>query len=516
MINKIAKNIVSIISTIVLIVFVAINLMYVTVVRNFSENVFMNLTTGLELMLYLAIDIAIIVILKLFQKNKKISNKYVKITIMIISIIIYSCIAIAWVKSSTVEPVDDSRCVNELAKAFAVGNMDGIRNSEYIEKYHNQIGMVLVRGTIYKVFRTTNYRLIQYINIIANVTTFIFLYLTLKKLERKYKINEIVYWGMMLTFIPLILLTTYVYGDYIGLALSSIGIYFVIGYMENKKIIKLISSAIFMCLAYFTKMNYIIVILSILIYLGLYLLQDIQEKNKKKIAKAFFNILIYFFIAVMPVSLVKNYYIKKFEYKEELALPTSVWIYMGMMESSRANGWYGDSVNEAWSNTPLAHETYPQKVKYRIKEFMTHPVYAVKFYLKKTISGWTDPYFQSLWYNVGWENKDEIMNNIINSKEYKIGEIYQKAIMVLMYIGALVAVVKNRKNLSNELVLLITIFIGGVLFHTMWEMKSRYTLPYVILLIPVSSIGIQDIVSKISYIGGKRNEKNISSNTNVL
>ena len=77
-------------------------------------------------------------------------------------------------------------------------------------------------------------------------------------------------------------------------------------------------------------------------------------------------------------------------------------------------------------------------------------------------------------------------------------------------------VVKNRKNLSNELVLLITIFIGGVLFHTMWEMKSRYTLPYVILLIPVSSIGIQDIVSKISYIGGKRNEKNISSNTNVL
>ena len=32
-----------------------------------------------------------------------------------------------------------------------------------------------------------------------------------------------------------------------------------------------------------------------------------------------------------------------------------------------------------------------------------------------------------------------------------------------------------------------------MLFHTLWEMKSRYTLPYVIMLIPISAIGIQNI-----------------------
>ena len=76
-------------------------------------------------------------------------------------------------------------------------------------------------------------------------------------------------------------------------------------------------------------------------------------------------------------------------------------------------------------------------------------------------------------------------------------EIYQKALTILIYVGAFVAIIKNRKNLNNELTLLFTIFIGGFMFHTIWEMKSRYTLPYVIMLIPISAIGIEYIVEKM-------------------
>ena len=97
------------------------------------------------------------------------------------------------------------------------------------------------------------------------------------------------------------------------------------------------------------------------------------------------------------------------------------------------------------------------------------------------------------------EDKDKVINDIMNTKKYKVGEIYQKAITILIYGGAFIAILKNRKNLSNELILLITIFIGGVLFHTIWEMKSRYTLPYVIMLMPVASIGIEYLTSKISF-----------------
>ena len=50
------------------------------------------------------------------------------------------------------------------------------------------------------------------------------------------------------------------------------------------------------------------------------------------------------------------------------------------------------------------------------------------------------------------------------------------------------ATIKTRKNLSLEVLFLITIFIGGFMFHILWEAKSRYIIPYVVILIPVASI----------------------------
>ena len=163
--------------------------------------------------------------------------------------------------------------------------MEKIKTSGYIEKYPSQMGTIFVIGTLYKIFGTTNYRLIQYINIFSNLITFLFMYLILKKLEKNYKVSKVAYGIMCLTFIPLILLSTYVYGDYMGMTLSVVGIYFAMDYKEKGNIVRLLISAVFMCLSYITKMNYVIVILAILIYFGLYLLQDIEEKNKKKIKK---------------------------------------------------------------------------------------------------------------------------------------------------------------------------------------------------------------------------------------
>ena len=40
--------------------------------------------------------------------------------------------------------------------------------------------------------------------------------------------------------------------------------------------------------------------------------------------------------------------------------------------------------------------------------------------------------------------------------------------------------------------LLISI-IGGVLFHMLWEAKSRYVLPYFILMIPMAAGGLAEL-----------------------
>ena len=72
MINKLAKNIVAIFSIVILAVFTVMSLFYVVTVKNFDENVLINLTTSVGLLIYIAIDLIILFILKKLKKIKKI------------------------------------------------------------------------------------------------------------------------------------------------------------------------------------------------------------------------------------------------------------------------------------------------------------------------------------------------------------------------------------------------------------------------------------------------------------
>ena len=327
--KELSVKIVTIISIIVLFILTIFNMFFLVTVTNFAENVFIEPTTSIGFVCSLIIDIVLLCLFKVLSKYSKINNKIVVIS----ALLIYALVSAIWINNSTIEPIDDSESVNNLAIDLASGNMASIKNSEYIEKYPSQIGMITTFAFFYKIFNSNNFKIIQYLNIVSNMLTIIFMYFILNKLSKNYKINKIAYYANILTFVPLIMLTTYVYGDYLGLCFSVIGIYLIMDYKDNNKIIKLILSAVFMGLSYFTKMNYIIVIISILIYLMLYL---IQEKNKVKIYRSILIIIVFAIISILPLSIVKRAWINKFDYNEKQSIPTSVWIYLGMSESYRA------------------------------------------------------------------------------------------------------------------------------------------------------------------------------------
>ena len=80
--------------------------------------------------------------------------------------------------------------------------------------------------------------------------------------------------------------------------------------------------------------------------------------------------------------------------------------------------------------------------------------------------------------------------------------MYDKIIVMFIYVAVLLFILRN-KNISNEQILPILIFLGGFLFHIFWEGKSRYVMPYVVMLIPIASIGIKE---NIQWIGTKVNK----------
>ena len=73
---------------------------------------------------------------------------------------------------------------------------------------------------------------------------------------------------------------------------------------------------------------------------------------------------------------------------------------------------------------------------------------------------------------------------------YFINKIDKKYIRVILFITTAIVILQKRQNLSNEILLSLIMFIGGFLFHIIWEAKSRYVISYIIMLMPIVGVHI--------------------------
>ena len=143
--------------------------------------------------------------------------------------------------------------------------------------YPHQSTLILFYSLIFKICGTENVKILQYINAIANTFTVIGLYLITKIISNKENSsNNFAAIFLGIAFIPLSMISTFVYGDMIGLAFSVFAVYYIIKYRIINKAQYIFISAIFMSLAYFCRMNTLIVFIAILIYLILDLIKFIS------------------------------------------------------------------------------------------------------------------------------------------------------------------------------------------------------------------------------------------------
>lgn len=73
---------------------------------------------------------------------------------------------------------------------------------------------------------------------------------------------------------------------------------------------------------------------------------------------------------------------------------------------------------------------------------------------------------------------------------------------IWLIFGAALLIFSGKEELSPEMLLLMTVFVGGFVFHTFWEAKGQYTLPYFVLLIPLAVQGYWSVITA-AKTGGK-------------
>ena len=72
----------------------------------------------------------------------------------------------------------------------------------------------------------------------------------------------------------------------------------------------------------------------------------------------------------MPSVLIKFILQDRLELDKDKKIPTLGYVYMGMQEGSRANGWYNNYIIWAWEDVETSKEKYKIAILERVRYFI--------------------------------------------------------------------------------------------------------------------------------------------------
>lgn len=454
----------------------------------------------------------LIFLLYYYIKKKDIKCKYqFKLSYFLIFTFVLGCI---YVVASRIQPSGDQRVCLDIAKQMHYRNFKEFEPDGYMQTYPQQVGLVLFYYFIGFIFGYRNIIAIQLINVAAYT---MFVYCIYKIAMHLWKSEKLAMWTAILTvmFIPLLLLTSFIYGTMIGLAASTYALLKAMDFMENQKFKTGLSCAVAAAIAMLAKKNYLIVVIAITLLL---LLHSFCKKHIKALAVITIMIIASFSLGkAATISMEKLTGIQMGD-----GMPSVAWMTMGLQEGTRANGWYNEYSVKTYMNNNCDTEATAAVAKNdlidRLKEFNSDKLAAINFFNQKLASEWADPTFQCfhLVHNqtklVTYEQKPRtIANRVI----VYVLTPYLNILESFIFLGILMFAFFEFKKIKLWNLLPIVVFIGGFLFHLIWEAKGQYTVCYYVLLFPYCIKGYANAFKKFDEMIEKRRSLGVNMNSAI-
>ena len=353
---------------------------------------------------------------------------------------------------------------------------------------------------IFKIFNTRNPIYVQNLAVIHSTICAITLYFIIKELFEKEIIHNIALIFIAFFSIYFAFFCPHVYGNIPGLTFGLIAILFTLKFIDSNKIWHIGIIAISITLSYLLKSNYEIFLFAIIIELLLKLLRDFNIKSLLGI-----TVIITMVFGVK--SILYNHFEKTTNFSLDTGVPMTSYIYMGIAkEKTLSPGWYTADVDEIYSqsgyNTEKSAEITKELFKTRLEYLSQNPKYTFNYFYEKLQTTWLNPTFQDFWCStpsIMLEQSPEYNNYIAPKKllisilcgtAFKIEERIMDVYEILIFLSASFALFSLRKEGNLKKILLPIVFLGGFIFHLIWETKSIYVLQYFYLLIPYASYGL--------------------------
>lgn len=406
-------------------------------------------------------------------------------------------------------PSADAASVYSVAQALAHGHTEVIHPTDsYLSYYPQQIGLVAFYEILIRLWELlpisyAAHYMLQCVNVVMACMIVFFQYKITGLLSRGNEKAMVSYLFLAMLNAPLIVYTSFVYGEIPSFAFLCGGIYFLTGYFleqslsVRRRYLYLACSLILLVLGVAVRKNTLIVVIAVVLTA---LWEWFREHRRELILYALLLMLLS--LSVLPAIQ------RVYEYRSGNVLrsgvPAMSYLAMGMQESSRGYGWYnGFNFNTYADNnmdTALTVQESKKAIAASLSAFREDPAFAFRFYAEKFLSQWTDgSYFcrqATLQHSdLRKESVESLYTGSLSGPFIHYCNLYQ----LLVYAGTLLCLLRMRRteNTAGDetpsllpYVGMIAV-LGGFLFHMVWEANSRYILPYFLLLLPYAAQGLK-------------------------
>lgn len=445
-------------------------------------------------------------------------------------------------------PAADALSVYNAAAEWILGNTDIIHPTvSYLSYYPQQIGLMAFLELLLRIWNLTGlsapaWHFIKFIYVCLLCGAIWFQYLSLQYLwPENYKKISCCYLVLVCCNLPMIMYSSFVYGEIPSFAALSVGCYLLLRllgsgtapHMLCRMLFTGLGSILFLTLSVMLRKNSLIPIIAVLLVLLFEALRFGRSVRSRLCLLGMAVCLAVTSVGILP--LVQKCYEKKSGNTLSSGVTAMSYLAMGMQEASRGCGWYNgfniDTYDTAGMDTALANEISRLAIDERLAYFREHPGYTADFYLLKHLSQWADGTYASRQATLATYGGRSAFFKKVYEGSLSGGYIeWCNAWQNVLYLGVMVFCIdslkKRRKSkvagqttgqtagcsadqmaeqLGTDLLGADQLYVyvgliavlGGFLFHTFWEANSRYIFSYSLLLMPYCGAGVYTGICRI-------------------
>lgn len=404
--------------------------------------------------------------------------------------------SVYWVGATNTSPVADQSLVCQYAVAFNRGDFSGLKKGIYIARYSQQLGLVTFLRGLFYLFGEYNYKAFQYFTA-ATVPLCVFSGCQiLRKLTGNNKKTEMYYLLLMVCCFPMYGYVPFVYGDLCSTAIGLLSCWILLSCLERFSFPKAAALGITAGIAVQFRKNTLILVIAFCIVIVVKL---IQKVNRQLVITGCCLLLGVFLMQAM----VKGIYHSEWD-KEAEEIPAFLYIVMGLNADNEQPGWHNGYEYHVFTicndDPAAANARAMEDFKSYLNKYKTDPDYAVDFFIRKMNAQWNVPMYQCIPMNNNFAgDKSRLANSIYyEGRSGVLLRKFMKVYQLLLYGSILFWLITSRKEKISieKYVLLIAVF-GGFLFSMIWEAKTRYVFPYLLMMIPYYAIGMNAVISRL-------------------